>query len=187
MPFRFAEVIYEYDPFGRLWAEYDSEAALGEQDERWDGSARKWYKLWDNPWMAGGSLHLDPANDDPFVILDRTWPYTYNKDAVGYEYKTLTYYDGFGRPIQQQDMMAEVDGQTGRRDIIVSTEYGAQGKATCVSVPRDIATYKERINWPSVTTFLDDDCESLDATLTTYDNIGRTTTITNPGGFVSSI
>lgn len=41
--------VYEYDPFGRLFAVYENEDDQQDPDERWDGQPVSRYRYWDNP------------------------------------------------------------------------------------------------------------------------------------------
>ncbi|MBK8129273.1 MAG: hypothetical protein IPK53_10270 [bacterium] len=66
--------IYEYDPFGRLWATYDSEASRGDIANRGDGDPVTLVRYWDNNWNYNGVVYLNPAGNAPFVISQQQRP-----------------------------------------------------------------------------------------------------------------
>jgi RHS repeat-associated protein len=178
------EAIYEYDPFGRLFAVYDDLADMGNVQEYLDGDPLQRFHYYDNPWNSSTSMQLDPANNKPFPIAIYARPDSFSQSGNGYEYKTVIYHDGFGRTIQQQERWAAVQGQANRRDIIVSTAYNSQGKTSCATAPYDVDTYVIR---GGVSGFLPTPCTDagLGQTLYIYDALGRLTTATAPDGSVT--
>ncbi|MCP4426714.1 MAG: hypothetical protein GY803_19655, partial [Chloroflexi bacterium] len=163
-------MIYEYDPFGRLFAIYDNVEQQDIPEEHWDGTPIQRYLYWDNEWNHG-MVRLPSRGTGPFQITDENRPNTSEIISV------VTHYDGFGRPIQARDMYAEVEGAVGVRDIIVSTEYDAQGQVACVTMPYDTPTAV----WPDPGYF-SSGCDNQPSTTTTYDALGRPLFVTAPDG-----
>ncbi len=183
------ETKYEYDPFGRLHAVYDefnNHGGFGNSDP-WDGKPLNRYRYWDNFWNNGSYVRLDPANDDPFIIASHVRPNEWTVASDGYMFNSQTFFDGFGRPIQQHELYAEVFGPSNRRDIIVTTDYNARGSESCVTTPYDVETYADRETWPA-SAYVTTACTSIDVdqTTMTYDDRGRITTVTTPDGEVTT-
>ena len=95
--------------------------------------------------------------------------------------RNMTYYDGFGRPIQEQAFSTEVDinGVISRRTIASTTAYNALGQASCSTTPYDIAD--AQATWPS-NNYQTAPCTSKDHTLMTNDALGRPSSIIAPDG-----
>jgi RHS repeat-associated protein len=175
-------VIYEYDPWGRLHATYDNNNDRAVLTDAMDGDPLVRYRYWDSTWNSP-TLHLNPGGNDPFVIASITRPGTYPSTGNNYPLWSYSYFDGFGRVIQEQNRGASVDGAAGLRDIITTTAYNAQGQAYCTTVPFDVAHQTN----PSINAFHTTTCEGAAAeTITTYDNLARPLTVTSPGGAVST-
>lgn len=100
-------------------------------------------------------------------------------------YKTFTYFDGLGRPIQSQNRGAAIHGLSEWRDIVTLTSYNAQGVSHCTTAPFS-KTHVPDSHLPAFYTALPCTSPSLDPTLTSYDNLARPLTITTPGGAVTS-
>ncbi|MCL4867998.1 MAG: hypothetical protein KJ063_03430 [Anaerolineae bacterium] len=100
-------------------------------------------------------------------------------------YKTFTYFDGLGRPIQSQNRGAAIHGLSEWRDIVTLTSYNAQGVSHCTTAPFS-KTHVPDSHVPAFYTALPCTSPSLDPTLTSYDNLARPLTITTPGGAVTS-
>ncbi len=186
-PLQQIQTVYEYDPFGRLWATYGPGDNRGDLANPNDGTPMNRYRYWDNLWNGGSTYWL--TNGDPFVITAQVRPNVYTNpqqdpNSPGYELKSQTYYDGFGRVIQEQAPWASVDGESSRRDLIVSTEYNVLGQVKCVTAPFDVALYHERAGWPN-TGYVSGACASLPHTTTTYDALSRVKTVTMPDGAVA--
>lgn len=112
----------------------------------------------------------------PFHITEQIRPLDYpDPDLTGIGSSTLdaiTYYDGFGRPVQTRQRYANVDG-LGQQDIINLTQYNALGQVECASVPFAITTA------PS---WFTGSCATYDHTLSNYDALGRPVKMTAPDG-----
>ena len=179
-------VAYEYDPFGRLHAVYDTDFGSGFGDSNpWNGAPVTRYQYFDNLWNGAG-LQLDPGNEagngrKPFPIVTESYP----GSGLTYDLKTVTYHDGFGRAIQQQDRSAMLDlnGSEVERDVIVTTAYNALGQVNCTTSPQDVAPYAQN---PLTSAYKDIDCNAEinppPRTTTTYDVLGRPSVITAPDG-----
>ncbi|HFE66376.1 MAG TPA: RHS repeat protein, partial [Chloroflexi bacterium] len=113
----------------------------------------------------------------PFSITEQTRPGQYPDPeltgiSTNYTLDNLTYYDGFGRVIQQRERYVEVDG-SGKRDIVTLNNYTATGQVNCASSPFSITTAPY---------FVTDACTSKPHTATTYDALGRARFVTEPDG-----
>ncbi|WP_420627681.1 LamG-like jellyroll fold domain-containing protein [Candidatus Leptofilum sp.] len=175
------ETTYEYDPFGRLYQVYEDGDTQDLDDlDRWDGDPAMRYRYWDNSWNDGSQIWGNPSSptNKPFGISVHTRPNVYTSSGE-YVMKHMTYYDGFGRPIQEQEYSVEVDDITGRRTIVTTTAYNALGQVSCATVPYDISD--AQATWPN-NNFQTAACTSKDHTATTYDALGRPLVITAPDG-----
>jgi len=169
------ESLYEYDPFGRLYQTYGPGDSQGALSDAWDGEPLTRYRYWDTTW-TNSSLFLNPQGDKPFRISSHTRPVEYGSGAE-YVMKELTYYDGFGRPIQAQTLSTAVDGQSERRTLVSTTEYNALGQTACATAPYDVI----ETSWPN-NSFDNSSCQSHPFTTTTYDAQGRPLFVTAPDG-----
>ena len=179
---------YEYDPFGRLYAVYDAYdnfSGFGDTDPG-NGDPVSRYTYWDNNFN-NSVMFLDPANGEPFVTVANSRPGSYPDPAnssSGYAFNEQTFYDGFGRPIQNRSVWNWLDGASNSREIYSSTAYHANGQAMCQTSPYDLAYYSDsprNLVWPA-SPFDTDACTSKVHTTTTYDALGRPTVITAPDG-----
>ena len=178
---------YEYDPFGRLYAVYDGYNFSGFGDTNTsNGDPVNRYLYWDNNFNNGVTF-LDPANDEPFVSVVVSRPGSYPAPAnssSGYAFNEQTFYDGFGRPIQNRSIWNWISGQSKSREIYSSIDYHANGQAECQTVPYDLAFYSDsprNLNWPE-SPFDTTACSSKSHTSTTYDELGRPDVVTAPDG-----
>ena len=176
---------YEYDPFGRLYAVYDGydNFAGFDDTDTGNGDPVSRYLYLDNNWTHADSF-LDPANDKPFFIhaLNRPGSYATNSSSSGYAFAEETFYDGFGRPIQNRSIWNWLDGQSKSRDIYSSTAYHANGQVNCQTMPYDLAYYLDRgLVWPD-SPFDPTSCTSKPRTTTTYDALARPDITTAPDG-----
>lgn len=178
------ESVYEYDPFGRLYATYEREIYQGTLTNPLDGQPVNRYLYFDNSWLNGWQpnmvgVHTSPPTQ-PFVIVNYTRP----DSNLGYELKNLTYYDGFGRPIQTQDRSFNVASESGEieSDIVTTTEYDALGQVVCSTSPYSYSPpYSQR---GGSTGYISTPCDdaSLASTDSAYDALGRPLSITAPDG-----
>ena len=148
---------YEYDPFGRLFATYETYKVAGETTptpptnfglgtpSKTDGNPTQRYHYYDNGWQG---IQLPSLNNKPFVISTFTHPATYhpNTGGTGYNFHSLSYFDGFGRVIQAQERTVAVDNSTHDKRIIVNMSYDALGQLSCQSVPYAVANAFEYVN-----------------------------------------
>ncbi len=181
-------VIYEYDPFGRLFAAYENENDRGNIEQVLDGDPLVRYRYWDNGWnqaqWVGGELkpivYLNPAENDPFMITTQTRPGSFNLTTPGYEFRQRTFFDGLGRPMQSHNSYQEVHegGSLSQKDIISTTRYNGQGLADCQTVPYTAPLYN---SFPA-NPYLPHSCPNYSHIATTYDTLGRPLTVTSPGG-----
>lgn len=88
------------------------------------------------------------------------------------------YYDGLGRLVQAQIDDANVHG-VAARDIITTIGYDARGLEVCRGVPYYVAS--------TANAFQTTACGSITRTTTTYDALGRVTSVTTPDGAVSEM
>ncbi len=160
---------YEYDPFGRLYAVYDEASERGTLANNSDGDPAQRYGYYDNLWA--GSVQTNPASNLPFPISVDSRPSSFSVGTTNYQFKQVMYHDGLGRVIQTQDRQAEVDGQSGRRDILTTTAYDARGLAICQTMPYQRAT---------ATGYDATACASKTHTTMQYDDLGRVSVITPP-------
>ncbi|MGB1252072.1 MAG: RHS repeat-associated core domain-containing protein, partial [Candidatus Promineifilaceae bacterium] len=182
-----ATVFYEYDPFRRLHTVYDDLADRGVPGNIWDGDPAMRYRYADNSWNSSVS-GLDPANDKPFMTIVESRPASFPKPGsstatVDYNYKDLTFHDGFGRPIQTMQTFAQVEGQTDYRDSLVNTiTYGAHGHPVCQTAQYSVPHYQDRgLSWPD-SSFDPTNCTSRSHTATQYDDLGRVAKVIAPSG-----
>jgi YD repeat-containing protein len=107
---------------------------------------------------------------------DATWSNYY--DATGSVIKR-TFYDGLGRPIQEQihaDDWTNVGGVSGH-EIVQYTLYDALGQVREASMPYEVDAYYN----PSVGPYRTPD-PGQPSTDTAYDALGRVTEVSNPDG-----
>ncbi|MCB8944224.1 MAG: hypothetical protein H6658_10760 [Ardenticatenaceae bacterium] len=180
---------YEYDPFGRLYAVYDGyDNFAGFGDSITDnGDPVSRYLYWDNNWN-NSVTYLDPAGGKPFVSVVVSRPSSYpapaNSSSTAVSFNEQTFYDGFGRPIQNRSIWNRISGQSNSREIYSSTAYHANGQVSCQTVPYDLAFYSDsprNLVWPA-SAFDTAACTSKPRTTTTYDALGRPDIITAPDG-----
>ena len=184
---------YEYDPFGRLYAVYDANTTYNNDDfagfgnnDPGDGDPVNRYLYYDNNFNNVITF-TNPLNDEPFVSVVVSRPGSYPAPANsnnGYAFNEQTFYDGFGRPIQNRSVWNWLDGQSKSREIYSSTDYHANGQAECQTVPYDLAYYSDsprNLNWPE-SPFDTTACSSQPHTSTTYDELGRPDVVTAPDG-----
>lgn len=172
------ETRYEYDPFGRLHAVFDNESFTGFGDEtQFNGNPVVLYRYWDNTWNHDTVTWLNPAGNQPFAISEHNRHGTFNGQNGQFMFKTFTYFDGLGRPIQSQNRGVSIHG-AGVQDVVTVTNYNAQGLATCTSAPF-AKTHVPNSHDPGFSTTA---CTSVDRTTTAYDDLGRTTSVTPPSG-----
>lgn len=191
--------VYEYDPFGRLWAVYDTEEDRLDLTNRSDGFPAVRYRYFDNLWNSSGEVFLDPAGTDPGhdrptpfmtaeLIRPGDFPNPAENNFEGFGYNSQTYYDGFGRPIQTRTLWAEVEDDDGQvlpqQEIITIQEYDALGHTICGTTPFSVARYDQRGVTYGTSPFFDEACQAANHsyTLTEYDVLGRPTKITPPSG-----
>ncbi|HSH05822.1 MAG TPA: RHS repeat-associated core domain-containing protein, partial [Anaerolineae bacterium] len=169
---------FEYDPFGRVWAVYDTTADQADPANRWDGTPQQRYRYWDNNWNDPNIQYLAPANNAPFLITHRTQPNQYPSTNHPYLIRTNTYYDGFTRPIQTNysDQKLDTNGQAPtRHDLITTTSYDYQGNTACTSLPYAGNLY---------TTYDPTPCAQAPngAQIERFDSHGRLLSTTTPNG-----
>ena len=171
------KMVYEYDPFGRLFNVYEGYGTAninGANDtDPWNGDVLTRYRYWDTNWHT--TPHLDPANNDPFLISVHTLPNTYTP-ASGYALREVAYYDGLGRPIQSQNRWSEVSGVSGRQDLVTTTAYNGIGQTVCTTTP----FRKSHVDLPNG--FDITACANKPHTATIYDISGKPTLVTEPSG-----
>ena len=118
------ETRYEYDPFGRLHAVFDNESFTGFGDEtQFNGNPVVLYRYWDNTWNHS-TTWLNPAGNAPFAISEHTRHGTFNGVNGQFMFKVFTYFDGLGRPIQNQNRGVSIHG-AGVQDVVTVTNYNA--------------------------------------------------------------
>lgn len=161
-------MVYEYDPFGRLFATYDDEVDRQTLNNALDGNPLKRYRYWDNSWSG---------TTTPFAITEQTRPQTYPDPAPTGQYSldVIGYYDGFGRTFQTRERYHTIDGVTGTQDIVTGTEFNALGSMSCQTTPFNVAPSS---GLPA------NNCTTRDHTSYTYDALGREKTITDAGGSI---
>ena len=98
-------------------------------------------------------------------------PVCFPSSNVG-AYATHTYYDGFGRPIQTRDLYHDVDGVTGQQDWVTLVGYHANGQANCQSTQYAVDHYTVGV--------ITDLCTTKTHTTTSYDDLGRVTSVETP-------
>lgn len=174
------ETRYEYDPFGRLFAIYDSYSFSGFGDtDPFNGDPATRYRYWDNKWNHATSIWLNPAANQPFAISEHNRPNIFNGQNGQPMFRVFTYFDGMGRPIQTQNRGVSIDGASGVWDAVNLTSYNAQGLADCTSTTYGKTHVADSHTLAFDTTFT---CATYNPTLTTYDFIGRPLSVTSPGG-----
>ncbi|XOV77671.1 MAG: hypothetical protein ACFHVJ_12005 [Aestuariibacter sp.] len=170
------EVIYEYDPFGRLYATYEQEEDRYDDPEApnlysWvDGEPLKRTLYWDSTWQGIST---------PFAITQETYPTYAPNDAPesSWQASTITYYDGFGKVFQNRTRLAEIDGVADKDTITTtSVSYNDDGKVVCTTLPFAVTT-GDTMNTTT--------CDSQPHSLTQYDKLGLQTQITSPSGDIT--
>ena len=122
---------YEYDPFGRLFATYDSAADQGSPTDPWDGNPRVRQRYWDNRWNDATIMAA------PLAVAEELRPAVYSDGAGSSLRRTLTYLDGYGQARQVRQRGAEVAGSAA--DVITLLAYDAWGNVRCRAVPYSVA------------------------------------------------
>lgn len=162
-------VIYEFDPFGRLFATYDTVSDRAIPGMPYDGSALTRYDYFDNTWAAN-------------TVWGRFGIMQWTRPGTGLAPNVATLYDGLGRAVQTRTYGHELTingNETSETAIISTTEYDSLGRAFCQTTPISLLISQSYAYNDFICA---DDAEK---TITTFGDFGQPVATTAPDGSIS--